>query len=191
MHSNYTQIDIDHLRLPLAVPLSALTDFRQHVATFRNAIAALHRAGQQPLPLEQFQLFLATLRSFPQFHPYIVSYTIINPTLIAQTFETLSAFLIPQLHNIIAAAAPNPFAGAAQHFPQPPYAHNPGGGGNGGGGHGQRGGGGQGRGGHGGGGGENGGRGGGGSRRSTHGETHGKESRIICTDPTQFPRLPI
>ena len=51
MHSNYTQLDIDVLREPLSVKLSTLTDFRPHVATFRQALAALNRAGQLPLPL--------------------------------------------------------------------------------------------------------------------------------------------
>jgi hypothetical protein len=81
LHSNYTQLDIDHLRAPLIVALPALTDFRPHVANFRQALAALNRAGQLPLPLEQFQMFRNTLTAFPHFFPYITSYTIARPQL--------------------------------------------------------------------------------------------------------------
>jgi hypothetical protein len=119
MHSNYTQLDIDVLREPLSVKLSNLTEFRPHVATFRQALAALNRAGQLPLPLEQYSMFRNSLSTYPQFFTYITSYTIARPQIAQQTFETLAAFLDPQLHNIISAATPNPFAGAIQPPPPP------------------------------------------------------------------------
>ena len=118
-HAHYTQTDVDSLKLPLLNKLPSLQAFRPHCATFRLTLAALLLAGHEPLPLDSFNAFRASLQPFPEFQPYLVQFTIANPNIANHTFPALSAFLLPQLHNIISLSTSNPFAGSIQPSPTP------------------------------------------------------------------------
>ena len=124
MHGVFTQTDVDSLQLPLTVKLPSLSVFEAHVADFRHALAALHLAGQLPLPLDQYRALKSSLTPFPQFGPYLIQYTISNPLVGQQTFDSLVNFLLPQMPNIIASTTTNPFAGSFQpHTPHLARSH--------------------------------------------------------------------
>ncbi len=71
LHGTMTGAEVDALRLPLKKNLSAVSNLHSHiVAYFRGVLARFATAGQAPLELDAFRLFLATLSSFPMFHQY-------------------------------------------------------------------------------------------------------------------------
>ncbi len=58
------------MRLPLKKKLPSLADLPAHIVTFRGHLARLTTAGQAPLALDAYRLFLASLSPFPVFHQY-------------------------------------------------------------------------------------------------------------------------
>jgi hypothetical protein len=77
LHGTMTGAEVDALRLPLKKNLSALVaDLPAHIATFRGHLARLTTAGQAPLPLDAYRLFLASLSSFPVFHQYALYFIV-------------------------------------------------------------------------------------------------------------------
>jgi hypothetical protein len=55
--------------------------------------------------------FLATLSPFPVFQQYTILFTVTNGAIAQQTSEAYAAYVLPQLHNILAHSNPRPFAG--------------------------------------------------------------------------------
>ena len=70
LHGAMTGAEVDALRLPLKKKLSALADLPAHIVTFRGHLAQLATAGQAPLALDAYRLFLVSLSPFPVFHQY-------------------------------------------------------------------------------------------------------------------------
>jgi hypothetical protein len=68
LHGTMTSAEVDARRLPLMKKLSALADLPVHIVTFRGHLARLTTAGQVPLALDAYRLFLASLSLFPVFH---------------------------------------------------------------------------------------------------------------------------
>jgi hypothetical protein len=67
LHGTMTGAEVDALRLPLKKKLSAIDDLPAHIVTFRGHLARLTTAGQAPLALDAYRLFLASLSPFPVF----------------------------------------------------------------------------------------------------------------------------
>ncbi len=67
--------------------------------------------GQTALPLDVYRWFLATLSPFPVFQQYTLLFTVANGVIAQQTFEAYAAYVLPQLHNILAHSNPRPFPG--------------------------------------------------------------------------------
>jgi hypothetical protein len=61
LHGTMTDVEADALRLPLKKKLAALADLPAHIVTFRGHLAQLNTAGQAPLALDAYRLFLASL----------------------------------------------------------------------------------------------------------------------------------
>ncbi len=64
-----------------------------------------------PLALDFYRWFLTTLSPFPVFQQYTLLFTVANGAIAQQTFEACAAYVLPQLHNILAHSNPRPFAG--------------------------------------------------------------------------------
>ncbi len=77
------------MRLPLKKKLSSFADLPAHIVLFRGHLARLTTAGQAPLDLDTYRLFLASLFSFPVsvFHQYTLLFTVTNGAIGQQTFE--------------------------------------------------------------------------------------------------------
>jgi hypothetical protein len=78
LHGTMTGAEVDALRLPLKKKLSALADLPAHIVTFRGHLARLTTAGQAPLALDAYKLFLASLSPFPVFLLYTMLWTVAN-----------------------------------------------------------------------------------------------------------------
>ena len=78
---------------------------------FRGTLGRLATVGQAPLALDVYQWFLATLPPFPIFQQYTLLFTVANGAIAQQTFEACAAYVLPQLHSILAHSNPRPFAG--------------------------------------------------------------------------------
>ena len=91
LHGAMTGVEVDVLRLPLKKKLTALADFPAHIITFRGHLARLATAGQTPLVLDAYILFLASLSPFPVFHQYTLLWTMANGAIGQQTFEAYAA----------------------------------------------------------------------------------------------------
>jgi hypothetical protein len=76
LHGTMTGADVDTLRQPLKQKLSAVSDLSSHIVAFRGVLARLATAGQAPLELDAFRLFLTTLFPFPVFHQYTLLFTV-------------------------------------------------------------------------------------------------------------------
>ena len=83
--------EVDVLRLPLKKKLSALADLPEHIVTFRGHLARLTTAGQAPLALDAYRLFLASLSPFPVFLQYTMLWTVANGAIGQQTFKAISS----------------------------------------------------------------------------------------------------
>ena len=116
LHGALTGAEVDALRLPLKKKLSALADLPAHIVTFRGHLARLTSAGQAPLALDAYRLFLASLSPFPVFHQYTLLWTMANGALAQQTFEAYAAFILDQHSNILAHSTLRPFAGNVEAF---------------------------------------------------------------------------
>jgi hypothetical protein len=103
LRGTMTGAEVDALRLLLKKKLSAVSDLPAHIVTFLGILA--------PLPLDVFRLFLATLTPFAVFQQYTLLFTVANGAIAQQTFEAYAAYILPQLHNILAHTNPRPFAG--------------------------------------------------------------------------------
>ena len=104
------------MRLPLKKKLSALADLPAHIVTFRGHLARLTSAGQAPLALDAYRLFLASLSPFPVFHQYTLLWTMANGAIAQQTFEAYAAYILGQHSNILAHSTLRPFAGNVEAF---------------------------------------------------------------------------
>ena len=71
-----TGAEVDALRLPLKKKLAALADLPAHIVLFRGHLARLTKAGQAPLDLDAYRLFLASLSAFPVFLQYTMLWTV-------------------------------------------------------------------------------------------------------------------
>ena len=111
LHEEMTGAEVDALRLPLRKKLTAISDLPGHIVAFRGTLGRLATVGQTPLPLDVYQWFLATLSPFPVFQQYTLLFTVANGAIAQQTFEAYAAYVLPQLHNILAHSNPRPFAG--------------------------------------------------------------------------------
>jgi hypothetical protein len=107
LHGAMTGAELDALRLPLKKKLSAVSDLPAHIVTFLGILARLATTGQVPRPLDAFRLFLATLNPFPVFQQYTLLFTVANGAIAQQTFEAYAAYILPQLHNILAHSNPD------------------------------------------------------------------------------------
>ena len=106
-----TGAEVDALRLPLKKKLAALADLPAHIVTFRGHLARLNTAGQAPLALDAYRLFLASLSPFTVLHQYNLLFTVQNGAIGQQTFEAYAAYLLGQHSNILAHSNFRPFAG--------------------------------------------------------------------------------
>ena len=116
LHGALTGAEVDALRLPLKKKLSALADLPAHIVTFRGHLARLATAGQAPLALDAYRLFLASLSPFPVFHQYTLLWTMANGAIAQQTFEAYAAYILGQHSNILAHSTLRPFAGNVEAF---------------------------------------------------------------------------
>ena len=116
LHGALTGAEVDALRLPLKKKLSALADLPAHIVTFRGHLARLTSAGQAPLALDAYRLFLASLSPFPVFHQYTLLWTMANGAIAQQTFEAYAAYILGQHSNILAHSTLRPFAGNVEAF---------------------------------------------------------------------------
>jgi hypothetical protein len=64
LHGTMTGAEVDALRLPLKKKLTALVNLPAHIVLFRGHLARLTTAGQGPLDLDAYRLFLASLSPF-------------------------------------------------------------------------------------------------------------------------------
>jgi hypothetical protein len=78
LHGTMTGAEVDTLRLPLKKKLSAISKLPAHVVTFRGHLARLATAGQAPLVLGAYRLFLTSLSPFPVFHQCTLLFTVTN-----------------------------------------------------------------------------------------------------------------
>ena len=111
LHGEMTGAEVDALRVPLKKKLTAISDLPGHIVAFRGSLGRLATVGQAPLPLDVYRWFLATLSPFPVFQQYTLLFTVANGAIAQQTFEAYAAYVLPQLHNILAHSNPRPFAG--------------------------------------------------------------------------------
>jgi hypothetical protein len=111
LHGTMTGAEVDALRLPLQKKLAALADLPAHIVTFRGHLARLNTAGQAPLALDAYRLFLASLSPFTVLHQYTLLFTVQNGAIGQQTFEAYTAYLLGQHSNILAHSNLRPFAG--------------------------------------------------------------------------------
>ena len=111
LHGVMTGAEVDALRLPLRKKLTAIADLPSHIVAFRGTLGRLTTVGQVPLPLDAYRWFLATLSPFPVFQQYTLLFTVAHGAIAQQTFEAYAAYVLPQLHNILAHSNPRPFAG--------------------------------------------------------------------------------
>jgi hypothetical protein len=116
LHGTLTGVVIDALCLPLKKKLSALADLPAHIVTFRGHLARLTAAGQAPLALDAYRLFLASLSSFPVFHQYTLLWTVQNGAIAQQTFERYATYIGGQHFNILAQSTLRPFAGNVEGY---------------------------------------------------------------------------
>ncbi len=112
LHGTMTGAEVDALRLPLKKKLAALVDLPAHIVTFRGHVARLNTAGQAPLALDAYRLFLASLSLFPVFQQHTLLWTVAKGAIGPQTFEAYATY-IPGQHNtdILAHSNLRPFAG--------------------------------------------------------------------------------
>jgi hypothetical protein len=99
------------LRLPLRKKLTAISDVPGHIVAFRGTLGRLATVGQAPLALHVYRWFLTNLSPLPVFQQYTLLFTVANGAIAKQTFEAYTAYVLPQLHNILAHSNPRPFAG--------------------------------------------------------------------------------
>ncbi len=111
LHGTMTGAEVDALRLPLRKKLTAISDLPGHIVAFRGTLGRLATVGQAPLALDVYRWFLATLSPFPVFQQYTLLFTVVNGAIAQQTFDAYAAYVLPQLHNILAHSNPRPFAG--------------------------------------------------------------------------------
>ena len=111
LHGEMTGAEVDALRLPLRKKITAIADLPAHIVAFRGTLGRLTAVGQVPLPLDAYRWFLATLSPFPVFQQYTLLFTVAHGAIAQQTFEAYAAYVLPQLHNILAHSNPRPFAG--------------------------------------------------------------------------------
>jgi hypothetical protein len=116
LHGAMTGVEVDALRLPLKKKLSALADLPAHIVTFRVHLARLTTAGQAPLALDAYRLFLASLSSFPVFHQYTLFWTVPNGAIAQQMFERYATYIGSQHSNILAHSTLRPFAGNVEGY---------------------------------------------------------------------------
>jgi hypothetical protein len=116
LHAVMTGAEADTFRLPLKKKLSAVSDLPSRIVTFREVLTRLANAGQATLPFDVYRLFLATLIPFSVFQQYTLLFTVANGAIAQQTFEAYAAYILPQLHNILALSNPRPFAGNLEGF---------------------------------------------------------------------------
>jgi hypothetical protein len=95
LNGTMTGADVDALRLPLKKKLSSVSDLLAHIVAFRGVIAQLTIAGQAPITLDAFRLFLATLSPFTVFHQYTLLFAVARGDIAQQTFEAYAAYIIP------------------------------------------------------------------------------------------------
>ena len=115
LHGEMTGAEVDALRLPLRKKLTAIADLPSHIVAFRGTLGRLTTVGQVPLALDAYRWFLATLSPFPVFQQYtLLFFTVAHGAIALQTFEAYAAYVLPQLHNILAHSNPRPFAGNLQ-----------------------------------------------------------------------------
>jgi hypothetical protein len=110
LHGTMTGAEVDALRIPLKKKLTAISDLPGHIVAFRGTLGRLATVGQAPLALDVYHWFLATLSLFPVFQQYTLLFTVANGAIAQQTFEAYAAYVLPQLHNILAHLNPRPFA---------------------------------------------------------------------------------
>jgi hypothetical protein len=108
LHGTLTDVEVDALRLPLKKKLSALTDLPAHIVKFRGHLARLTTAGQAPLALDAYRLFLVSLSSFPVFHQYTF---IVNGDL-----RGYATYIGSQHSNILAHSTLRPFSGNVEGY---------------------------------------------------------------------------
>ena len=114
LYGTMTGAEVNALRIPLKKKLTAITaisDLPDHIVAFRGTLGRLAKVGQAPLELDVYRWFLATLSPFPVFQQYTLLFTVANGAIAQQTFEAYAAYVLPQLHNILAHSNPRPFAG--------------------------------------------------------------------------------
>jgi hypothetical protein len=111
LHGAVTGVEVDALRLPLKKKMTALADLPAHIVAFRGHLARLTTAGQAPLALDAYRLFLASLSPFPIFHQYTLLWTVANGAMAQQTFEAYAAYILGQHANILAHFNLRPFVG--------------------------------------------------------------------------------
>jgi hypothetical protein len=110
LHGEMTGSEVDALRLPLRKKLTAISDLPGHIVAFRGTLGRLATVGQTPLPLDVYRWLLATLSPVPVFQQYTLLFTVAKGAIAQQTFEAYAAYVLPQLHNILAHSNPRPFA---------------------------------------------------------------------------------
>ena len=116
LHGTMTGAEVDALRLPLKKKLAALADLPAHIVLFRGHLARLTTAGQAPLDLDAYRLFLASLSPFPVFLQYTMLWTVTHGAIGQQTFEAYATYILAQHTNILAHSNLRPFAGNIEGF---------------------------------------------------------------------------
>jgi hypothetical protein len=104
LHGTMTGPEVDALRLPLKKKLSAIADLLAHIVTFRRHLDRLTTAGEAPLALDAYRLFLASLSPFPVFLQCTMLWTVANGAIGQQTFETYATYILGQHPT----SSPNP-----------------------------------------------------------------------------------
>jgi hypothetical protein len=102
LHGTMTGAVVNALRLPLRKKLTVISDLPGHIVAFRGTLGQLATVGQAPLALDVYRWFLGTLSPFPVFQQYTLLFTVANGAIAQQTFEVYAAYVLPQLHNILA-----------------------------------------------------------------------------------------
>jgi hypothetical protein len=97
-----TGAEVDARRLPLKKKLCAVAALPAHIVTFRGHLARLATAGQAPLLLDAYRLFLVSLSPFPVFHQCTLLFTVANRAIGQQMFEAYAAYVLAQHSNILA-----------------------------------------------------------------------------------------
>ncbi len=111
LHGTMTGAEVDVLHIPLKKKLTAISDLPGHIVAFRGTLGRLATVGQAPLELDVYRWFLTTLSPFPVFQQYTLLFTVANGAIAQQTFEAYAAYVLPQLHNILAHSNPRPLCG--------------------------------------------------------------------------------